>query len=255
MKNDSVLKNTAKIFFSVLVYLLVTQQVTMFLENNIEIEFVLLIKSGFKLLLLIWTLRIILKGGYFRKALFFRNQVMSHLIILVIGYFSLQIAFAQPVSKTAVFAFLLSCGLTGFFEEAFFRVFLFQILENNYKSISWNKRVLVVSSLFGVVHITGFFKDMDWISIVNQVVFAFAMGVFFQCLLAICKNYLLIAALHMFVNFLGSFKSYFSKPHDYSPSTMDDFFSTQLVVLLFSIFIVLPNFYFAKKQEKSVTDL
>ncbi|OYU85576.1 MAG: hypothetical protein CFE24_01345 [Flavobacterium sp. BFFFF2] len=244
------LKKTTKIFFSVLVYLVVTQQVTLFLEDKLDLVFILLIKSAFKLSLLIWVIWIILKDGYFNKDLFFRNQVGSYLLIIAIGYFSLQFTFSQHVTTTEVLVFLLSCGLTGFFEEALFRVYLFQILENNYKSISWNKRVLVVSSLFGVVHFTGFFKDMDWISIVNQVVFAFAIGVFFQCLLTICKSYLLIAALHMFVNFLGSFKSYFSKYQDYSPSTMDDFFSTQLVVLVFSIFIVLPTFYFAKKQEK-----
>jgi len=83
-------------------------------------------------------------------------------------------------------------------EEVIFRGYMLNLLKKNGYTLL---RSLVISSLiFSLIHIVNIFRYEDVWAILNQVIFAFALGMLFGSVYALTNNLLLVCIFHFFIN-------------------------------------------------------
>lgn len=258
-------KRIVILLFSVAVLLIATRKLLLSIVPENEYEQNLFLYQGIvKLILLIITIWIIKKDKLINWEFTHKNIFRSGLVIALLLYFSLQhtqsivAEFKVSVSNFNMYTYILQCLTTGFFEEFFFRILIFSYVcnafhtkskENNYKT------VLTTSFLFAITHLTNLFNDeMDAISVINQMMFAFIIGIFFHSIFFRINNIFLISILHSVVNFNGMIKSKLFKIGDHSieASTSDDFIQSFITFIIVGLVIVFPVLYFGLKNKNNV---
>ena len=221
-----------------------------------------LINGVVKLLLFFGTLYILKTEKLINWEFTQKSKILTLAVSLTVIFLSGQHAFSKmkefsiTVSIFDHFAYAFNCVCTGFFEEFFFRILIFvyvcKVLTQNTNN-NYIKPVLITSFLFAIVHITNFLiGEMDIISAINQMMFAFLMGILFQSLFYRIKNILLTSVLHAVVNYNGmlSAKLFKLESHDDSSGIWQDFLQTMLVFVIFGLLVVLPiTFYSLKKRD------
>lgn len=151
------------------------------------------------------------------------------------------------------FLFLTFCLTVGIFEELFFRVFVYNYFIDSENSTI--KAILKASVIFGLVHLNNFFTQEPYIlSVVNQVIFAFGIGILFQALYIRFQSITLVIMLHSLINYFGSYKSGLLNFNiiDAAADTgysLRDFFTTFAVFSFLIVVLILPISYFLLKDQ------
>jgi membrane protease YdiL (CAAX protease family) len=145
-----------------------------------------------------------------------------------------------PLSRHSLF--VLSCLATGVFEELFFRFFVFNyLLKKLKKNLLFS--ILVSSALFALAHLTNLFLySYDTYSVINQTLFAFSIGIFLQVVNIRTNSLVLVMFFHALINYWGSYRSKLVQiiPETLSEQTFNDFLTSFISIILFSLLILLP---------------
>ncbi len=155
------------------------------------------------------------------------------------------------------FLFLISCLSVGLVEELIFRHYLFGVFIGNNPTPNFKHTIfsaLGASLLFGLAHFTSFMK-WDYVSVINQVFFAFAIGFFFQAIYIRFHGVLLPVIVHTLVNFWGG-RAYYSPDEAIAPTQTPEGAGTfNLIFILCAILFVFGFYLFLKTyHDKSQID-
>jgi membrane protease YdiL (CAAX protease family) len=137
----------------------------------------------------------------------------------------------------------------GLFEEFYFRLYIFSLLCSLYKKNLFKISVLT-SFLFAIVHLSNLLlNSYSCNDVVFQVMFAFAIGIFFQILLIKFKNIYIPVLIHFFIDFNSDFSGKF---FNVSPKEVNDTgfdYSTFGIVLTFIILTLIFAYFNLRKKE------
>lgn len=146
--------------------------------------------------------------------------------------------------------------LKAFAEEIIFRGLITGWFLKN--GVSTRKSILWASLFFAAVHILNYPVHQDWVTLVNQVLFSFFMGLLFGSITRITGNLLIPGLIHTIVNLPSALKR-FATPEQVipaetavSPGLADDLLSIFFYQLIYSPMIILALWYF--KQRKWFQD-
>lgn len=220
--------------------------------NYIKNPNIFLYLSIIKTALLICTLYLIRKNHINGFCVVKRRGIgLIICLITLCVYFINQTVAAYHISFFSFrhISYLLGCFTTGFFEEFFFRLLLFGLVVKYFANNTRNnliKSIIITSFLFSAAHITNFFNEnYDPLGVVNQMVFAFFIGVFFQSLYLRFKNIYLLGILHGLINYFGTFKVKLLQIAEASSTdVLSDILLSLLLILSFGLIIILPASYF-----------
>jgi len=147
--------------------------------------------------------------------------------------------------------FFYQCIATGFFEELFFRVLLFEIIVKCYQYLEKQtlfREAVVTSGIFAIFHLANLNNDSyTFEGVIIQILFAFLFGLLAQSILYRTRNIILVSTLHGLINYVGMIRI---KLFEYSAETADDSIIQSLIAFfIFGIFIVLPIFYYSFRKK------
>lgn len=262
MKNEY-LKRLFILIFVVFIYLVSIRYLLSFYIENTKDYVSFFIQTIIKLPLVALTIFMIKKEKIFNIKILFRNNTVSILICALLLYLSLHQAFQKiiehqlVISNYNVYSYFIQCLTTGFFEELFFRVLIFGYVcyayQNN-SSENYYKQTIITSFLFAIVHLTGIFtKNIDTISVLNQIMFAFLIGVLLQSIFFRINNIILNSIIHGLINFNGMLNQKLLNIPSVEPEStaLDDLKQSLVTFILLGIFVVLPIFYFSFKKKEN----
>lgn len=248
------------IVFSILI-LVRTVMPFLFEKEYSENEFVIL--GVLKLILLIGTLFVLKREDMINWEYTFKNLIITSIVSLLLIYLSLQHVFSKinelklKVSNYDHFCYAFNCLTTGLFEEFFFRILVFayvcKIVSQRFEG-DYYKPILWTSFLFAIVHITGFLTgQIDFESVINQMMFAFLIGIILQSVLFRFNNIYLGSTLHALINYNGMInqKLFKIESHSVDGSFFDEFIQTITTFITIGLFVVLPIFYFSLKNRNN----
>lgn len=162
-------------------------------------------------------------------------------------------------------------GSTGFFlltlmgtfiaasgEEVVFRGYIFNLFKKY--DYSFLKSILLTSLLFSLAHTANSFRVDDVWSILNQLIFSFALGLLLGSIFALTNNLLLVCVLHFLINIPSTLQR-ISNVSASDVTTADPTFSEEILSTLFFIMLMLPvlalAIYYlriARKNDSALTD-
>ncbi len=214
----------------------------------------MIISGAGRLLLLLGFYLAFKKETFFNLKKVLRNNVGVLIVVGILLFLSLR--FSLPYigirySWGNLTAYYTKCFSVGLMEEVLCRWILFGLVVVAYPKRRTFGHIIITSAIFALLHIgnliTGY---LDIFSVLNQMMFAFLLGLFFQGLFIRFKNIVLIAVLHGLVNFHGMYNSVF-KLEDTSMTEgnpITDMIQTQI---LFGIicFVLLFILRFTMKNE------
>lgn len=222
--------------------------------NIQKAEIYYLLKIFSKIFMLILTLLLIRKS-YFPINNKYKIIITSvTIIILYFSLYSLYTKINTTISIGKNLLFLLSCMSVAIFEELFFRVFIFNYLKKiGYKAF---KLIIISSLIFGLAHFTNFFnEDYEKFSVINQIVFAFGVGLFLQSIYLRLKSITFCIMIHTLINYYGSYKNRLINYSNLAENinsenlyTFNDFISTFLSLTFIIVVLVFPVSYLLQKN-------
>ena len=139
----------------------------------------------------------------------------------------------------------------GLFEEFYFRLLIFSLLCSLYKKNLF-KISIITSALFAVVHLSNLLlNSYNLNDVIFQVMFAFAIGLFFQILFINFKNIYIPVLIHFFIDFNSDFSGKF-----FNVSPNKDFdtgfdYTTLGIVFTFIVLSLVFVYLNLKKKEAS----
>ncbi|MGI9526835.1 MAG: CPBP family intramembrane glutamic endopeptidase [Weeksellaceae bacterium] len=223
-------------------------------ENSLEC------KIAFKCVLIVMCLFFLNKSNFFNKLKSLRKElpyITISFLLVIYSYFQINSYLVENYSSNSLdnFTFLSSCLSVGVFEELFFRIFIFffvlKILYNRKNKLLYS--ILLTSFIFGFSHLSNLFNpEFHKISVVNQVLFAISIGLLLQSLYIKTKSLSVIICLHTLINYFGSYKKHllFGEIENLeSQYTFNDFVTTFISILIFTIIIILPVSYLLIRHE------
>jgi|688.fasta_scaffold567003_1 membrane protease YdiL (CAAX protease family) len=262
MKNKFLLRAVSLIIF-VFVYLVLTRQIVSVFYTDDNTNNLFVIQSIIKLPLLVLTLFLISKEKMFNNGFLYKNNIISLSICSLLIYFSLHFAYIKIstykvfVSSYDFYSYLTQCLVTGFFEEFFFRALIFGYIclaYSNHHYKNYYREVILTSFLFAIAHLSGIFnKNIDIASIVNQIMFAFLIGIVLQAILYRLNNIFLNSIIHGLINFSGMLDQKLLKLKRVEEETtaFEDFSQSLFTFILVGVVVVLPIFYFSFRRRKN----
>lgn len=132
--------------------------------------------------------------------------------------------------------FLLAIYARAFVEEIVFRGFIQGYLTNQYPEKSHHQICLVTSIFFALIHFNNVqYNELS--GVINQVIYAFYMGLLFSAILIRTKNIWLLGTVHGTLNFITSSCSTKNVITNVNPmqGSIAEYFTQSLgIVLLFS---------------------
>lgn len=137
----------------------------------------------------------------------------------------------------------------GLFEEFYFRLFVFSLLCSLYKKNLFKISILT-SSLFAIVHLSNLLlNSYSFSDVLFQVMFAFAIGVFFQILFINFKNIYIPVLIHFFIDFNANFsvKFFNISPKETNETGID--YTTFGIVSAFIILLFVFAYFNLKKKD------
>lgn len=242
--------------FKTLIIIFVAVIVTniLFKELNEEVfQNNLLIKIISKLILLIITIillkySLIIKFKFSKRSIFF---LAASVIITSLAFLYIRdeiVSNKLAIDSYNHFLFLLSCFSVGLFEELFFRIFMFlfmlKIFEGDNRKFL--KSITITSLLFGLAHYSNFLDpEYDVLSVLNQSLFAVAIGILLQSIYIRTNSLIFIVTIHSLINYFGTYKSrLFEVKKEYEADyDTGDFFSTLLTIFTFLIIAIICSYF------------
>lgn len=173
----------------------------------------LIISGAGKLLILLGFYFAFKKETFFNVKKVLRNNVGVLIVVALLLFLSLR--FSLPYigirySWENLTAYYAKCFSVGLMEEVLCRWIIFGLVVVAYPKRSVFGQIVITSAIFALLHmgnlITGY---LDIFSVLNQMIFAFLLGLFFQGLLIRFKNIVLVSVLHGLVNFHGMYNTRF----------------------------------------------
>ncbi|SRR5690554_2149180 len=201
-----------------------------------------------KIILAVISIGFVLKYG-FRKKL--RDGMRVFSIWTLVAFALVVMAFIQMeriilptnISTTENIKFLIFNLSTGFFEEVFFRIFVFYFILQSMRNIDhalW-KTTLWTSICFGFAHVTNLLSGLDFLSLVLLILFATVVGIILQGIYIRTKSLVLVIVLHGLINYFGTYKSVLIKSMEYvETSEWNRLFGTLIFIGLLFLIFVLP---------------
>lgn len=197
----------------------------------------------------------------------FRNNLISIVVVSVLIYFSFSHAFRVIADSKVVVswfdhaAYSLLCLSVGFFEEFFFRILIFgyvcYLFKNpNFKS-NYYKEIIITSLLFATLHLTNIFNsDYDYVSVINQVMIAFLIGILLQCIFIRFNNIWFNAVLHGLINYNGAVSEELLKIKTTVSQTDNgnSIGQTFITVLIFSVILIPIAYFLIKGKENTIIE-
>lgn len=212
---------------------------------------------------------LIQKEKFLNWSSIFRNNLISIVFVSALIYFSLSHSFQVihdskiVVSLFTHITYLLLCISVGFFEELFFRVLVFgyvcYLFKNFYLNLRTNyyKEIIITSLLFATLHLTNAFNsDYDYISVINQIMISFLLGIVLQCIFIRFNNIWLNAILHGMINYNGASSEELLKIKSVvsDTSNSNSIFQTLITVLIFSVILIPICFFLIKKKKHMIME-
>jgi membrane protease YdiL (CAAX protease family) len=218
-----------------------------------------------KFILFLYVLFLISKQEYLKLRSVLKNIIFFVCLSAVLIFFSIEHSFNViesskiNISNIRLYSYFFQCLSTGFFEEFFFRILIFGIISSYfYQPIKKNvyKEAVLTSLIFSLCHLSNLLNSSyDFIGVLNQVIFAFLIGMIFQSILQKFNNIIIVSVLHGLTNFLGTIKSKLLLLAKYTEggNSYEDFLNSLVMAFIISIIIVLPmSFYCLKCKENKL---
>ncbi|WP_027380196.1 CPBP family intramembrane glutamic endopeptidase [Chryseobacterium daeguense] len=184
-------------------------------------------KVALKLMLSIVIILLIKHNNQEPVKVNFKGILLSS-IVIVFSFFSIQ---NEKIEIITNFLFLLSCISVAVFEELLFRKFLFEKINNSNTKNYEFQVILITSVFFAAVHILNLLKvNYDLYSTINQIFFAFGIGVILQYIYYRTKQLIACITIHGIINYFGTYKSYL---YDTTTDGISYSFSDFIVTLIF----------------------
>jgi len=139
---------------------------------------------------------------------------------------------------------------TGIFEELLFRVIVFTgvLTFFGFQKEKFWKATLITALCFALMHLLNALRPgVHVLGVLNQVVAAFCLGVFFQVVFARTRNILIPVLLHFLFNFYGS-RSQFSNVERQLVDNWQQFFVSLIVVIAATGIILLLSWLLHRKE-------
>ena len=174
-------------------------------------------------------------------------------LLLLILYLSLnykKLQFITSYSNT-VLLIVLTALVFAFAEEIIFRGYIYghliKIVPFKYHAI------LICSGLFALMHCLNVFKADDIFSLINQIIFAFFMGILLGSLFFITKSLLFTGLYHFFINLpsaLNRLQGHNVLQHKVSNQSLsENIISSFLFILVISPIIIISMYYLLKIRK------
>lgn len=215
----------------------------------------LIISGASKLLILLGFYLAFKKEPFFDVKKVLRNNVGVLIVVGILLFLSLRFSLHYigiRYSWGNLTAYYTKCFSVGLMEEVLCRWIIFGLVVVAYPKRSVFGQIITASAIFALFHIgnliTGY---LDIFSVLNQMMFAFLLGLFFQGLLIRFKNILLVAALHGLINFHGMYNSIF-KLEDTSMlegNPITDMVQTQLLFGVICLILLIILRFTMKKED------
>jgi membrane protease YdiL (CAAX protease family) len=143
------------------------------------------------------------------------------------------------------------------FEETLLRVYIFESVYKNIIIRQHKKRIIlsifIASFLFGIAHVTTIFNpNVIKITVINQIAFAFSLGILFQSIYIKTKSLFLISTLHALVNYYGSYKTALflnDKSNQIIDYSIGNLLISLLLIIFISLILILPISYLLIKKK------
>lgn len=164
--------------------------------------------------LIIWRLQLSKMAGLTTMIINFRFYLFP-LIIVFLSLYNLSLTNFNNLDHSTVVLFLFASVLVGLSEEFVFRGLIQSIIlkdnENRKNYIVFS--IIFTSTIFSLLHLMNIFKGFSNIeSLINQLIFAFFMGIYLGSLLLITRQLFIVGILHGLVNFTYGFSDILDKP-------------------------------------------
>ena len=186
------------------------------------------------------------------KNLFLKNNnyyVFLGIITIIIFYFSLDNTFNN---HNKLLKYISSCLLTGFFEEIFFRIFVFLSFLNLFSQKSLINNIYLSCLFFGLIHLSNLFSnEIIVLSVIAQVIFASVIGLFLFSLLIKTKNIIVPIIVHTAINFYGSYNKILNDNEVLVDYNINNFISTLIFIIILSIILIPISFLLLKSEIKT----
>lgn len=183
------------------------------------------------------------REGLFRKAillkriepdLWFKLLPILSIIAIYIAYFWYNGSMKYNGSARLLLLTLGGTLIAATAEEIVFRGYIYNLFKK-YR-YSFIDSLLISSALFSIIHLVNIFRFEDVWAVLNQLIFAFSLGMLFGSIYALTKNLLLMCLLHFFMNIPSSVKSISNLANSEfalaRPSLSEELFSTFFFILL-----------------------
>jgi membrane protease YdiL (CAAX protease family) len=215
----------------------------------------LIISGAGKLLILLGFYLAFKKETFFDVKKVLRNNVGVLIVLGLLLFLSLR--FSLPYigirySWENLTAYYTKCFSVGLMEEVLCRWIIFGLVVVAYPKRSAFGQIIIASALFALLHIgnliTGY---LDIFSVLNQMIFAFLLGLLFQGLLIRFRNIILVAVLHGLVNFHGMYNARF-KPEAkvmLEGDSITDMIQTQVLFGIICLVLLLILRFTMKKED------
>lgn len=168
-------------------------------------------------------------------------------IFFILNIMSIPLKAYDKYFTNSLIYFILTCILTGIFEEIMFRGLIQNILINKYKNHLngvW-KAILISSIIFSFLHFMNLFEKPYFIlGTITQVFYTLSLGLMLGVIYYISQNIIVVITLHALFNILGSFTEIFSYTHE----QMIDIPITAMIVQLI---LMLPGIWVAHQMYKN----
>lgn len=215
----------------------------------------LIISGAGKLLILLGFYLAFKKEAFFDVKKVLRNNVGVLVVVGLLLFLSLR--FSLPYvgirySWGNLTAYYTKCFSVGLMEEVLCRWIIFGLVVVAYpkRSVFW--QIVITSAIFALLHLGNFITGyLDLFSVLNQIIYAFLLGLLFQGLFIRFRNIILVAVFHGLVNFHGMYNSIF-KLEDNSiveGNPVTDMVQTQIFFGIICLILLLILRFTMKKED------
>ncbi len=253
---------THKLFYYLLIFNVIIIFFKKIIPQNYDTNYFVL--SGIvKFVLFLYVLFLLSKQEYLKLKSVLKNIILFVCLAAVLIFFSVQHSFNViesskiDISNIRLYSYFFQCLSTGFFEEFFFRVLIFGIISGYfYQPVKKNvyKEAIFTSLIFALCHLSNLLNSSyDFIGVLNQIMFAFLIGITFQSILLKFNNIIIVAVLHGLINFLGTIKSKLLLLPKYTEggNSYQNFLDSLLTASILSVIIILPLSFFCLKCKEN----
>jgi membrane protease YdiL (CAAX protease family) len=255
-----------RIFFLIIIifiFLVISRKLLTLVFEESYLENIFLVQFFLKLFLLFFTIILIRRDNLINWVYINKNFFIALFFSVLLVYFSLQHTYEKlhelniTLSSFKHYSYLSQCLITGFFEEFFFRILIFSYVCKSFFLYSEHKvykQILFTSFLFSIVHLTNLFnEDIDKLSVLNQIMFAFIIGIILQSIFYRWHNIYLNSIIHGLINYNGMRKSklFNIENNEIEVTSFDSFTQSLITFVILGLILALPIIIFSVKKRNN----